>query len=102
MPRSGHTISHVYWGCGNDSACAFPPPVIPSDALSDQYYDSSANARLKAKAIRDLLRPNPPDMSLEALMKFVIAAPQGPTTAGDGSLGTASGVTAQICHSSIR
>jgi hypothetical protein len=42
MPRSGRTISHVYWGCGNDSACAYPPPVIPSDAVSDQYYDSSA------------------------------------------------------------
>jgi hypothetical protein len=49
-----------------------------SDALSDQYYDSSANALLKTKVIPDLLRSNPPDMSLEALVKFVTATPQGP------------------------
>jgi hypothetical protein len=50
-----------------------------SDALSEQYYDSRANARMKAKIIRDLLRPNPPDlMSTEALVKFVTSTPQGP------------------------
>jgi hypothetical protein len=50
-----------------------------SDALTEQYYDSHANARMKAKIIRDLLRPNPPDLiSTEALVKFVISTPQWP------------------------
>ena len=34
--------------------------------------------RMKVKVLRDLLRPNPPDMSMEALTKFVISTPQGP------------------------
>jgi hypothetical protein len=33
--------------------------------------------RKKVKLLRALLRPNPPDMSTEAL-KFVISTPQGP------------------------
>jgi hypothetical protein len=46
-----------------------------SDALSDQDYDSYANLRMKA--LRDFLRPNPPDMSMEVLRKFVTSTPQG-------------------------
>ena len=50
-----------------------------SNALSQQYCDSYANPRMKAKIIRDLLRPNSPDlMSTEALVKFVTSTPQGP------------------------
>jgi hypothetical protein len=33
---------------------------------------------MKMKVFRALLRPNPPDMSMEALTKFVISTPQGP------------------------
>jgi hypothetical protein len=50
-----------------------------SDALSEQYYDTYANARMKVRIIRELLRPNPTDlMSTEALVKFVTSTPQGP------------------------
>ena len=48
-----------------------------SDTLSKQYYDSFANMRMKVKVLRALLRPNPPDMSMEAL-QFVTSTPQGP------------------------
>jgi hypothetical protein len=34
--------------------------------------------RMKAKVLRAFLRPNPPDMSMEALRKFVTSTPQGP------------------------
>ena len=36
-----------------------------SDTLSNQHYDSYANVRMKVKVLRALLRPNPPDISLE-------------------------------------
>jgi hypothetical protein len=49
-----------------------------SDTLSSQYYDSHANMRMKAKVLRAFLRPNSPDMSMEALRKFVTSTPQGP------------------------
>ena len=49
-----------------------------SDALSDQYYDSHANMRMKVKVIGHLLRAKEPDMSMEALEKFVTSTPQGP------------------------
>ena len=48
-----------------------------SDTLSNQDYDSDANMRMKVKDLSALLRPNPPDMSTEAL-KFVTSTPQGP------------------------
>ena len=48
-----------------------------SDTLSKEYYGSYANLRKKLKVLRALLRPNPPDMSTEAL-KFVTSTPQGP------------------------
>jgi hypothetical protein len=48
-----------------------------SDTLSN--YDSDANMRMKMKVLRALLRPNPPDMSMEAL-EFATSnsTPQGP------------------------
>ena len=49
-----------------------------SDALSDPYYDSRANIRMKAKVIGQLLRPKAPDISMEALVKFVTSTPQVP------------------------
>ena len=49
-----------------------------SDALSNPYYDSRANVRMKAKVIGKLLRPMAPDISMEALMKFVSSTPEGP------------------------
>ena len=49
-----------------------------SDTLSNQNYDSLANMRMKAKVLRAFLRPNPPDMSMEALRKLVTSTPQGP------------------------
>ena len=48
-----------------------------SDTLSMQYYDSYANMRMRLKVQRALLRPNPPDMSIETL-KFATSRPQGP------------------------
>jgi hypothetical protein len=49
-----------------------------SDTLSNQHYDSDANMRMKEKVLRSFLRPNPPDMSMEALRKFMTSTPQGP------------------------
>jgi hypothetical protein len=49
-----------------------------SDTLSNQYYDPLPNMRMKAKVLHAFLRPNPPDMSMEALRKFVTSTPQGP------------------------
>jgi hypothetical protein len=49
-----------------------------SDTLSDQYYDSHANMRMKVKVIGRLLRARAPDTSMEALVKFVTSTPQGP------------------------
>jgi hypothetical protein len=49
-----------------------------SDTLSDRYYDSLANVRKKATAIRHFVRPNAPEMPLEVLAKFVASTPQGP------------------------
>jgi hypothetical protein len=48
-----------------------------SDTLSNQYFDSDANMRMKMKVLRALLRSNPPDMSLETL-EFATSKPQGP------------------------
>ena len=49
-----------------------------SDSLSDQYYDSRANVRMKLKVIVRLLRAKAPDMSMGALEKLVTSTPQGP------------------------
>jgi hypothetical protein len=49
-----------------------------SDCLSDQYYESHANTRIKFKVICRLLSSKAPDMSIEALEKFVTSTPQGP------------------------
>ena len=49
-----------------------------SDCLSDRYYDSHANVQMKFKVVRRLLQGKGPDMSIEALEKFVTSTPQGP------------------------
>jgi hypothetical protein len=49
-----------------------------SDALSDQYYDSHANARKKLAVLGRLLGKNAPDVPLDALVKFVTSVPEGP------------------------
>jgi hypothetical protein len=49
-----------------------------SDCLSDQYYESHANTRMKFKVICRLLSSKAPDMSMEALEKFLTSTPQGP------------------------
>ena len=45
------------------------------DTLNKENYESYANMRMKVKLLRALLRPNPPDISMEALE---FATPQGP------------------------
>jgi hypothetical protein len=49
-----------------------------SDALSDRYYDSHANTRMKVKVIELLALDKAPDMSIEALEKLLASTPQGP------------------------
>lgn len=49
-----------------------------SDSLNDQYYDSRANVRMKAKVVGRLLQAKAPNMSVEALVKFVTSTPEGP------------------------
>jgi hypothetical protein len=49
-----------------------------SDCLSDQYYESHANARMKLKFIGRLLQGKGPDISIEPLEKFLTSTPQGP------------------------
>ena len=49
------------------------------DTLSKEYYDSYANIRMKLKVLRALLRPYPPDISMEALeFATSTSTPQGP------------------------
>jgi protein-tyrosine-phosphatase len=48
-----------------------------SHALNDPYYDSRANVRMKIALIRDLLRPNAPEIPMAALEKFLTSTPQG-------------------------
>src|SRR5262245_61975493 len=59
------------------AACAMRAINSCPITLSNQDYDSDANMRMKVKVLSALLRPNPPDMSTEAL-KFVTSTPQGP------------------------
>jgi hypothetical protein len=49
-----------------------------SDRLSDPYYESRANMRMKVKVMCRLLSSKAPDMSMEALEKFVTSTLQGP------------------------
>jgi len=49
-----------------------------SQALSDPYYDARANVREKLTVIRQLLRPNAPDVPLEAVTKYLTRVPEGP------------------------
>jgi hypothetical protein len=49
-----------------------------SDCLSDQYYESHANARMKFKFIVRLSQGKGPDISIETLEKFLTSTPQGP------------------------
>jgi hypothetical protein len=46
--------------------------------LADPYYDSRANARKKVAMLGRLLGKNPPDVSLDAVVKFVTSTPEGP------------------------
>jgi hypothetical protein len=49
-----------------------------SNALSDPYYDSRANAWAKLRLMCRVLRPNAPEISMAALTKFLTLTPQGP------------------------
>jgi hypothetical protein len=49
-----------------------------SGSLSDQYYDSHANTRMKVKFIGLVLQGKGPDVSIELLEKFLTSTPQGP------------------------
>jgi hypothetical protein len=51
---------------------------VLADCLSDQYYESHANARMKLKFIGRLLQGKGPDRSIETLEKFLTSTPQGP------------------------
>jgi hypothetical protein len=46
--------------------------------LADPYYDNRANARKKVVILGRLLGKNPPDVSLDALVKFVTSIAEGP------------------------
>jgi hypothetical protein len=45
-----------------------------SDTLSEQYYDSLANIRMKGKILGAILRRNPLDISME-ILKFMTSTP---------------------------
>jgi hypothetical protein len=50
-----------------------------SDTLSKENYESYANMWMKVQPLRALLRPNPPDISMEALeFATSTSTPQGP------------------------
>ena len=48
-----------------------------SDKLSNPYYDSQANVRMKSAVMRSLLRPRAPEIPMAALVKLVTSTPQG-------------------------
>jgi hypothetical protein len=48
------------------------------EALSDPNYESRASRRAKLAFLRSLLRPNAPDIPLEAVMQFLSSTPEGP------------------------
>jgi hypothetical protein len=45
MPRSGHTISHVYWGCGSLVHLVINIPI---------EYDEQAAQALRHRKVKDL------------------------------------------------
>jgi hypothetical protein len=49
-----------------------------SDCLSNQYYDSRANTRMKIKLMHGLLQTNAQVISTETLVNLVTSTPQGP------------------------
>jgi hypothetical protein len=49
-----------------------------SDALGDPYFDSRANKRDKLALLHALLGKDPPDMSMEKVVKFVTSTPERP------------------------
>jgi hypothetical protein len=51
---------------------------ILSHALSDPHSDSGANIREKVRGLDSLLRPNAPDVPIEAQVNFVTSTPEGP------------------------
>ena len=51
---------------------------ILSRALNDPYYDDKAKMREKVAVIRDLLRPNAPNVPLAALSDYLTTVPEGP------------------------
>jgi hypothetical protein len=51
---------------------------ILSHALSDPYSDSGANIREKVRVLDSLLRPNAPEMPIEAQVNFVASTREGP------------------------
>jgi hypothetical protein len=46
--------------------------------LAHPYYESRANARKKVAILGRMLGKNPPDVSLDAVVKFVTSMPEGP------------------------
>jgi hypothetical protein len=50
---------------------------VLSDALSDPYYESRADTRMKVMAMRALLR-HAPDEPIEDLERFATSTPEGP------------------------
>jgi hypothetical protein len=69
--------SRVEYGLTTSYGSLTPFDATLVTAHSDTL-NSLANMRMKAKVLRAFLRPNPPDMSMEALRKFVTSTPQGP------------------------
>lgn len=49
-----------------------------SNELNGPYYDTRANMRSKVSVLCKLLRPNAPEISMEALTKLITGMPKGP------------------------
>jgi hypothetical protein len=49
-----------------------------SDALSNPYYESRADTRMKAAVLSRLLRPRAPDIPIAAVSAFLTSTPKGP------------------------
>jgi hypothetical protein len=49
-----------------------------SDALSEPFYESRADTRMKMAFISRLLRPRAPDIPIAAVSAFLTSTPQGP------------------------
>jgi hypothetical protein len=48
-----------------------------TDALSNPYYDSRANMRVKVRLLSSFLRPSAPEISTTALTDILTSTPQG-------------------------